>query len=239
MGMTNLQRNSLKELASDVNRYFTGRKVHFFGMDYSGEREMYAFLDAINKYETPAFTFTASKADMSGSIDVRLGIRFLEGLEDYTGDDETMDFIAVENSVHTGLSAVSGVAGILYGIHERIIPDSHRSLVYLMTTENDDIGLSNFAAAREFPRYVGVRRYMRSIAPAAYMDLEELGMIPRISEREHAPRRQGLLASYATLAMKFIKSPELEEIGKTSTVTKRIETDADFVKGVLRGESRD
>lgn len=227
------QKNGLRDLVTDVSSYFNGQSVHFFGIDYSGQREADRFLDALAKYTKPSFIFTVSGVGMTDGLDERFGeFRPINGLESYNGNEDTSAFVAAENNVDTGLSAVSAVEGILYGMHQGIIPGRGKIIVYLMTTTGDNVGLSNFAAVSQADGYVGVKRHMRRIMPATYIDLEELGMIPQISERPYKIPRYNLIRSFLN------RDPE--DVSKDRTVSHvppvTIETDADFVKKVLRGK---
>src|SRR3989344_497562 len=201
MKMRNLPSDPMIELASDVDSYFAGEKVHFFGIDYSGQREMQRFLNALAKYANSSFIFTSSGVGMDDRMDKRFGeFRKIRGLEDYTCDDKTTNFVAVENTAkHTGRSAISGPIGILYGMHEELIPGKGYVTVYLMTTDGDTIGVSNFAALREFRKYKGVKKHMKNIAHATYLDLSERGMIEQISERKPEIRLPRSVAVVDTL----------------------------------------
>lgn len=176
----------VKTVAGELNDYFRGKRVHFFGIDYSGQRELKRFLDILHKYVPPDFELTESGVGMAGYLDKRFGeFRPLTDLDTYDGGDQKDAFVAVENTaVHTGRSAISGPINILYGMHGGIIPGKGHTAVYLMTTEGDTIGVSNFAARRQFGRYVGVKKHMARIAPATYLELGEFEMLPQVSERE-------------------------------------------------------
>ena len=179
-------------LADEVNRYFSGKTAHFFGMDYSGQREMRRFFDALYKLNM-SFRLSYSDLEMRSSLDpifneyrelVREGPK---GLQIYKGLALPDAYVGVENnalSSHTGRSAISGPIDLLFGMHEDVIPGKGHTMVYLMTTEGDDIGVSNFAAVRLFDKFIGVSGHMERLTPTALAMLEEYDMVRQLSRRE-------------------------------------------------------
>lgn len=190
MKMSISPESPMRNLVLDVNSYFDGQKVHFFGIDYSGQRGMKQFLETLDKYTSPTFEFTQGAVGMDDRMDEKFReFRPLRGLKDYSGSDNPDAFVAVENNAlntngHTGRSAISGPINILYGMDKELIPGKGCTIVYLMTTEGDTIGLSNFSAVSQFNKYIGIKKHMKRITPATYSDLKKLGMLSQISERE-------------------------------------------------------
>ena len=235
----------MKNLSFEVNEYFKGQTVHLFGIDYSGQREMNKFIEALHKYTEPSFRLTSSGVGMDDRHDRKFGeFRPIKGLRHYNGGNQVDAFIAVENTaIHTGRSAISGPIGILYGMANMRIPGKGHAIVYLITTEGDTLGLSNFAARRQFKRYVGVRNHARSITPATFLDLQELGMLEQISEhepdteieypvgdREIGPESAGYLAKIGRkLGLRMLKASRVPQRRPATT-------DENLIEEIASGE---
>ena len=178
---------AMQDIALDMSDYFSGKSVHLFEIDYSGHRESEKLIEALERYGDQNLRYSSSMVEMAAGKDERFGeFRPLRvgNMITYEGVLEPDAIVAIENNVRTGLSAVSGVIGILYAMELEMIPGKGKTDVYLLTTEGDEIGLSNFSVVPSSQPYTGVRKHMERIAPKTYTDLSELGLIHQISNRE-------------------------------------------------------
>jgi hypothetical protein len=194
---TDLTPQDMRGMALDINNHFRGQKIHFIGVDWSGEREMKKFLEALRFYTTSDFTLSTGKVGMSADLDERFReFRPVSGLENQNVADDVDAYVAFENrtSDNGGISAASGPVCIAYSIHEKKLPGKEGVKIYLAIVE-DVVGIGNFIAKGGFEKYIGFRTFLYKRMRNTHGDLQEKGLLPYFSDKEPARHYVTLIPS--------------------------------------------
>lgn len=174
-------------MASDIQHTLGDKRIHFFGMDYGGARDLEVFLQVLERLEIP-LNYTVSNVQMSNAVN-RSGFRkvYIRPAE-IPADVQT--YIAFEDQAgRTGISAVSGPINIGLEIRKETIPPAPIELA----TFADRIGIANYSLFILYNSFVGVSHYIMERMPDLYRSFEESGILGLFSTKE--PRR---LSDYAT-----------------------------------------
>lgn len=173
-------------MATDIQHTLGDKRIHFFGMDYGGARDLEVFLQVLERLEIPV-NYTISNVQMSNAVK-KSGFRKVYIRPDVIPAD-VQTYIAFEDQAgRTGISAVSGPINIGLEIHRGTIPPASIELA----TFADRIGVANYTLFILYNSFVGVKHYIMERMPDLYRSLEKSGILGLFSTKE--PRR---LSDYA------------------------------------------
>jgi hypothetical protein len=200
--ITELAYADAKPMAEIVKEVLGSKRVHFFGMDWGGRRDLDTFVDVL--YSVGFENFTRSDVSVSSKL-VNNEYRFIKTIRSEKIPEDVEVYVAFEDQVgRTGRSAASGPVRILCGMNKKEIPGLEREAKVYLAALSDSWGIAHFTAnplyklvdrkelferlgiAEYNQKHMGLARYIDIFMPNAYLDFKRKGLIRLITDTPQA-----------------------------------------------------
>jgi len=172
----------MTDLAKEMEKVIGERKIHIFGSDWGGSRDLDRFMPYYEKTLLAPNT-TRSNLEMSINLDKNNEFRLLRNLErsaENIPDDVKAYILFEDQATMTGKSAASGIIGILYGMYNNELPYDDQE-VYLAAIA-DAKGIAHFSLKKLWKDFHGIKKYLEREMPKTYEDLSQKGLLIHISD---------------------------------------------------------